>query len=455
MTPEKETILIVDDTPENIDVLKGILSPHFKIKAATNGEKALVIASGENPPDLVLLDIMMPGMDGYQVCQTLKSQPATAEIPVVFVTAMTEMEDETKGFEVGAVDFLTKPVRPPVVLARVLTHLALRRKSRELSESLQELKTAQDHLIQSEKLSALGQLVAGVAHEINTPLGSIKSSVDTAAQVQNWLLSGFAPLVATLDDKARTLLGEAMPALAQAAPFLGSLEARKLAKALAEQVPGLEENLARKWVSLGLEPNLLVRLAQGPPELLELFEWLGRLSRALANINQASTKAGKILFSLKNYSHFSTQEEKSPANLGEGIEMVLTLYQNLLKQGVEVVTHFEGLPLVPCWPDELAQVWTNLLQNSIQAMKGKGKIEITAQAKDGWIQLSFADNGPGVPDELKEKIFQPFFTTKGAGEGSGLGLDISRKIIEKHGGNIRLESSAAGTTFFINLPLGT
>lgn len=123
--PEKQTILIVDDTPANLDVLAGILKQDYKLKVATNGAKALQLSQITPPPDLILLDIMMPGMDGYTVCRHLKDDPRTARIPVVFVTAKGEVEDETHGFELGAVDYITKPVSPPIVRARVRTHLDL------------------------------------------------------------------------------------------------------------------------------------------------------------------------------------------------------------------------------------------------------------------------------------------------------------------------------------------
>lgn len=109
----KLTILVVDDTPENIDVLDGLLSDEYKIKIAVNGEKALKIAEASPQPDLILLDIMMPGMDGYEVCEKLKANPTTKNIPVIFLTAKTEVEDETKGFQLGAVDYITKPISPP------------------------------------------------------------------------------------------------------------------------------------------------------------------------------------------------------------------------------------------------------------------------------------------------------------------------------------------------------
>lgn len=142
---DKKTILVVDDTPENIDVLSGVLRPQFFVKAALNGERALKIAAADPKPIMILLDIMMPGMDGYEVCRRLKANPATAKVPIIFVTARDQEEDERKGLELGAVDYITKPISPSIVLARVHTqlalydqNLALDRKVRERTEELHE-----------------------------------------------------------------------------------------------------------------------------------------------------------------------------------------------------------------------------------------------------------------------------------------------------------------------------
>src|SRR5260370_32456983 len=134
-TPQK-TILVVDDTPINLGVISGALKDMYKTKVATNGEKALAIASGEEKPDLILLDVMMPAMDGYEVCRRLKANPETKDIPVIFLTGQTGAEDETKGFEVGAVDYIHKPFSEPVVKARVHTHLTLREAHEQIASQL-------------------------------------------------------------------------------------------------------------------------------------------------------------------------------------------------------------------------------------------------------------------------------------------------------------------------------
>ncbi|OQX27662.1 MAG: hypothetical protein BWK80_04130 [Desulfobacteraceae bacterium IS3] len=161
---DKRKILIVDDTPENIDVLMGVLKNDYKMIAALNGEKALKMAEGKHPPDLILLDIMMPGMDGFEVCSRLKAADATRYIPVIFITAKSEAEDETRGLELGAVDFITKPISPPVVRARVRTHLSLMLARQELERQNEELRDA----------ARLREDVEHITrHDLKTPLNAI------------------------------------------------------------------------------------------------------------------------------------------------------------------------------------------------------------------------------------------------------------------------------------------
>src|SRR5579864_1226512 len=137
----KKTVLLVDDAPENIRVVNSILKDIYKTRIATNGPKALELARADPPPDLVLLDVMMPGMDGYEVCKRLKSDPVTREIPVIFLTGQTEVEDETRGFDVGAVDYIHKPFSPAVVKARVHTHLVLRGMREQLKQQLMAIRS--------------------------------------------------------------------------------------------------------------------------------------------------------------------------------------------------------------------------------------------------------------------------------------------------------------------------
>jgi CheY-like chemotaxis protein len=151
-----QTVLAVDDTPDNLSLLTGLLKDTYKVKVANGGEKALKIAFSDNPPDLILLDIMMPEMDGYEVCRQLKAHPATRDIPVIFLTAKSEVEDERMGLELGAVDYLTKPVSPPLLMARVKNHLALRHQAQELERWNRTLE--QRVATQLEEMERLGRL---------------------------------------------------------------------------------------------------------------------------------------------------------------------------------------------------------------------------------------------------------------------------------------------------------
>jgi len=156
MKPERQTILAVDDTPFNLRVLGGILEPRYRVRTAGGGEEALRIAGSEDRPDLVLLDVSMPGMNGFEVCRRLKAHPCTRAIPVIFVTALGEVEDEQQGFSAGAVDYLLKPVRAPIVLARVATHLALADQNRALEHKVNE-RTAELHATRLEIIRRLGR----------------------------------------------------------------------------------------------------------------------------------------------------------------------------------------------------------------------------------------------------------------------------------------------------------
>jgi putative two-component system response regulator len=156
MKKDKATILVVDDTPDNIDVLSGILRDSYKVRAALSGERALQLLEADAKPDMILLDVMMPDMDGYEVCRRLKANPLTSSIPIIFVTAKTEVEDEQKGLDLGGVDYITKPVRPPIVLARVKAQLALYDQSRAL-EALVEARTAELNQTRLEIIRHLGR----------------------------------------------------------------------------------------------------------------------------------------------------------------------------------------------------------------------------------------------------------------------------------------------------------
>jgi DNA-binding response OmpR family regulator len=189
--PEKTRILIVDDMPTNLQVLsEAIRMVGWTTLIATDGETAIEQAEYAHP-DLILLDVMMPGIDGFETCRRLKANPLIEAIPVIFMTALSDPLDKVKGLEIGAVDYITKPFQQEEVLARAKLHLKLyhltqtleqrvTERTAELSDSVRKLQQAQLRLVQSEKMSTLGQLVAGVAHEINNPVGFIAGNLNPA-----------------------------------------------------------------------------------------------------------------------------------------------------------------------------------------------------------------------------------------------------------------------------------
>lgn len=206
MGTPKRTILVVDDTPENIDILVSILRTEYKVKAALNGEKAISIAQGENPPDLILLDIIMPGMNGYQVAKILKQNAVTSSIPIIFITAMNEIENEKKGLELGAVDYLTKPVSPPLVKARVRNHMELKM-HRDHLEELVDIRTKEMELTREVTIYSLASLAETRDNETGGHILRTQKYVHTLALTLR-KNPKFAPL---LDDSTIDLIYKSAP----------------------------------------------------------------------------------------------------------------------------------------------------------------------------------------------------------------------------------------------------
>ncbi|MDJ0688825.1 MAG: ATP-binding protein [Xenococcaceae cyanobacterium MO_188.B32] len=331
----------------------------------------------------------------------------------------------------------------------------------ELSQALENLKTAQNKLIQSEKMVALGQLVAGVAHEINTPLGVIRASSYNNIKALAEFLEQMPQLFPRLSLQEQNLFFAFLEKAFKSEAQISSREKRKLKRDLQAQLQdkGIAKarHIANILTDIGIYQDIVpfLPLLQSPDVdlILQLAYNLARLHGNSNNSIIAIERASKVVFALKNYARYDPTGEKQQVDITEGIETVLELYHNQLKQGIEVIRDYPSLPLIFCYPDELIQVWTNLIHNAIQAMRGKGKLEISMEQQNEQIIVKITDSGCGIPEDIKDKIFQPFFTTKPMGEGSGLGLDIARKIIDKHQGDIEVESVPGCTTFQVKLPI--
>lgn len=400
---DKATLLVVDDAPENIDLLHAILQPHYHVKVANGGEKALKILQSDQPTDLVLLDVVMPGLDGYEVCRQIKARPQTQHIPVVFVTAMDEQKDEEFGLALGAVDYVTKPFSAPIVLARIRTHLALHDRTRELerqivmrtqtnaelTEALAQLGAARDKIAQSERLAAVGAMVAGVAHELNTPIGT-------------GLLAA-----STLNDKTQ-----------------------QLARAL----------------QTGIKRS-------------ELDQYMGNATQACELILGTLHKSASLIRSFKRIALTEARSERRRFDLATHVADIAHAVTQTLDDTpcVPQVDVPAGITM-DSYPEAVHEVLQHLIHNAQLhgglAHTPAGKLHICADVlEDPWITLSVRDNGVGVPADHLGRIFDPFFTTKMGTGSNGLGLNVVHNLVTNVlGGSISVTSQPGDTCFVIRIP---
>ncbi|BAZ29684.1 response regulator receiver sensor signal transduction histidine kinase [Cylindrospermum sp. NIES-4074] len=426
---EKELILVVDDTATNLEIISHLLKhTGFEVITAMDGEKALQLVQ-ERQPDLILLDVMMPRVDGFETCEKLKLNPETSDIPVIFMTAIVDTESKVKGLSLGAVDYIIKPFQDQEVLARIKTHLQLRNltktletrvaeRTAALSQALKDLQESQIQLIQKEKMSALGNLVAGVAHEINNPVGFIAGNLQPA-------INYIHDLFHIID-----LYQKQYP----------------------EYVPEIHEEIAAidlDYIRSDL-PNLISSMKEG-------VQRIRNISTSLRNFSRADSAS------------------KTPCNIHDGIDTTIMILRHRLKASpnrpdIQVIREFSNLPLIECFSGQMNQVFMNLLANAIDALEesnsGRSLDEIQANPNQIKIKTSLTedhtnvviriqDNGVGMSNETQNKIFDHLFTTKSVGQGTGLGLSIARQIIvEKHGGTLEVNSvPGQGSEFVIIMPI--
>lgn len=350
------------------------------------------------------------------------------------------------------------------ITARKQVEAQLAERSLALEQSLQQLRTTQAMLVQQEKLSALGQLVASVAHQINSPVAAIKASAQLLAEALGTPLLELPPLLRRLDASTEPLFldllaqaaaaTEQSPSRAQRA-MVAMLEARLCEHGIADA-----ERLARQLAELQLGPAWerflpLLRHEASAAMLSLAHTWAG-MSQGTANIQAAVERVAKVVLALKSFAAAGPRALPDRIELQQGIETVLTLYRGHFSNnnGVALVLDCEPVPPLLGWQDELVQLWSNLIRNALQAMAYRGTLTIRVRALAACAEVSIGDTGPGIEAALQEQVFEPFFSTRPAGEGSGLGLYIARRIVAAHAGVIELRSSPGqGCLFLVRLPL--
>ena len=337
----------------------------------------------------------------------------------------------------------------------------VKERTMELETALINLQNTQNQLIQSEKMASLGQLVAGIAHEINTPIGAVKASSENMADVLPIVIKSYPELIQNLEPSLMNLFIELTQRALNAQKNLTSKEERAKRKIIIQflEEKGVQDSdeIGRKLIEIGiyddLEPFIPLFLSNHAKEILNVVYQIGQLKVNLDNISIAAIKTKKIVFALKNHAYQKQDEKASMVDIRESVDTILTLYHNQMKYGVEVTTHFEEVPKIPAYPDEIGQVWTNIIHNGLQAMNYTGSLHVEIKSVENGVQVAITDSGPGIPEHILPKIFDPFFTTKPQGEGTGMGLDITMKIIKKHNGTINVETQPGKTTFYVTLPL--
>lgn len=333
-------------------------------------------------------------------------------------------------------------------------------RTQDLAHSLSELKNMQERLVESGKLSALGQLSAGIAHELNTPLGAIISSVSSMV---DFFDSDFIPQLTTICKAGESDRNSYFYLLQRGieenrelvVPSSSYRTLKSLEGRLKDAGIPSPQRVASCLVDAGLHQDIdvLLPLLENLQSLdyLSVLETVSLSRRMLTIIQESALKATSVIEALRSYLIHDVKTETQVVEIDKSINQVLIRMHNLLKHGIKIETSLQNEKVLALH-ESLSLVWINLIRNAAQAMDYRGTLTITVTRTGGRLDISFRDTGHGIPADIIDRIFEPFFTTKHSGEGMGLGLDICKRIIESYEGTITASSNADYTEFLVSFP---
>lgn len=426
-------ILIVDDSKLNLSIARDMLKENYiqgSIAVAESGEEALNILD-KMRVDIILLDIVMPGMSGIEVLKTIKNNDKYKNINVIMLTSVTDKSILKQCFELGANDFINKPIESTEFIARVKASIrevfykisldnafkTVSSQNEKLLETNKTLKETQFYIIQKEKIVAVGELAAGIAHELNTPLGYVSSNFEVFKK--------------DIDKIKKMII---------------------MYRDLILKLDGL------KIESKDIMDN--IHKIKNEEKLVHLDFILEDLDELIDESRSGVDKAAKIVGILRNFADIESEENIKYNDLNDIIEEVLLVTSNEYNGKVVIEKNLNTIPMVTCSRGLIVQVLINIITNALQIIKRshvdiEGRVTIETSSDDNYVICSIADNGPGIDPQIINRIFDPFFTTKDVGEGTGLGLSVTYDIIvNKHKGKLLVDNNNPhGAIFTIKLPL--
>ena len=474
---ELNNILIVDDTPQNLHLLADLLTKYdYQVRPVPNGKLALSAAE-INPPDLILLDVMMPDLNGYEVCKQLKTNPKTKDIPVIFISAGNEAIDKVKAFAIGGADYIGKPFQIHEVLMRIKNQLVvkslqkqLRAKNEQLKQTIIQLKASQKQEFESQKQLALAKITSGISQQINNPLAQINHTLDEMKQFGQATLENLPAFLAKISPQQQkyftSLLKQSQDN--QINPLLSNLKRQELKNQLIAKLVRFKiqetAKIADTLIELGfneeIEDFMPLFASENYWEIFDNACLIINLHQNINHITDSTVKVSKIISAFEDYSYYSySKSPKRLAHLENTLAKALSLIAPNLPPGVQIIKRYSPVSTISCYPEALQKAWFHLIQNAIEAIGTHGILTINLYQQQDYLMVEIIDTGESISPEILDKLCDPFFTTKSAQGKVGLGLAIAKQIIEQHDGSIAVQLLAekmtlpGNTKFTISLPL--